>query len=275
LDWTGEEPLQQTPRAPAECNRPKTPARNLQAHVLRGGVVQTLPSMHSSHRTALRSAEEAGTSLWPVMNESRSMPNLGASAGTSPKGDIKQTWTSAARAVLSHTRRFCDDSSCNVQNSDGSRSCLDNNFQSAQSSWHGPSAQSCRNLPTLVKDWATGGLEFGHKGLGIGERFEPEIRMRAARSPGAIYEQLGVGSLTRWTSNSALPTKQLCTQHHSAIAHKMGVRRNVQGRAEHTGPGPGTYELPGFAADLLQKSVPRRPKGNDNESHAASRESHA
>mmetsp|Transcript_68178 Transcript_68178/g.134651 ORF Transcript_68178/g.134651 Transcript_68178/m.134651 type:complete len:397 (+) Transcript_68178:52-1242(+) len=269
LDWTGEEPLQQTPRAPPECSRPKTPPRNLRAHVLRGGAVQMLPSMHNSHLTALRSAEEAGRSLWPVMNGSRSMPNLAASAGTSPEDDIKQTWTSAARAVLSHTRRFCDDSLCNGQKIEETHGSLGKHLQCAQSSWHGPSSQSCRHLPTLVKDWATAGLEFSDKGLGIGERFEPEIRMRAARSPGAIYEQLGVGSVTRWASNSTMPTKQLCTQHHSAVAHKMGVRHDAQGKGESSGPGPGTYESRGFVADLLQKSVPRRPKGDDNESHAA------
>lgn len=270
LHWTGEESFPLTPRAPAERGRKPAP-KVVHAHVLHGDDVKVMPPMTmSTKQEALRSAEEAGRSLWPLAEEARSAPNLvgagdgrlsttsssAAGAGLSGGGPLagspgpRDTWTSAARTVLAHRRRF------------GGPSRGGKHAESSEP-WRGPSARSLRGLPQPVQDWAAGGLEFTDAGLGIGPRFEPELRDLARRAPGPIYEQHAFGSVSRWSSDSTQPTKQPCSRHFSAETHRIGVRRDAQ-RKEFQRLGPGTYELPGFADELLQKLARRNQQADDS-----------
>jgi len=261
VGWTGDEPLQRTPRAPPECDRPRPPPKVVQAFVREGGDVKPVaPLANRVRQAALRGAEEGGGSLWPVLEESKSAPSLSGGSGPSGRATAetaepgaRDTWTSAARAVLAHSRRFGGPSRS------GSRGAEAGEAHGAEdpATWFGPSPRSCRGLPQPVRDWAARGLEFTDSGLGIGPRFEQELRELSRRSPGPIYEQQTFGSVSRWSSDSILPTKQPCTRHFSAEAHKMGVRRDVQKKGERQKPGPGTYEIRGFADDLLNKLHPK------------------
>jgi len=56
-----------------------------------------------------------------------------------------------------------------------------------------------------------------------------------------------------------VPTKQADARFTSAETHKMGARRDMQKKADRQRPGPGTYELKGFAEEILQKCN-RRPR---------------
>lgn len=262
IGWSGEEALVRTPRPPPECDRPKPAPKVVQAFVKEGNDVKAQPPLVSRTRqAALRGAEDAGGATWPIMEESKSAPNLTTGSSSSRAGDgppgARDTWTSAARAVLAHSRRFGGPSKT------GQRSGGDggDSPHGGSQTWYGPSPQSCRGLPRPVRDWAARGLEFTDSGLGIGPRFEQELRENSRRSPGPIYEQQSFGSVSRWSSDSTLPTKQPCGRHFSTEAHRIGVRRDLSKKAERQQPGPGTYELQGFAEELLHK-LAKHPKGN-------------
>jgi len=232
LDWIGEEDLQLTPRAPPGIDAPKSPPRVMKGYVLDDGNVKAVPSLvHSRRQRAMRSAEAAGGATWGVLEESKSAPSLGTTSreaavvGGEAKDDIRGTWTSAARAVLAHNRRFGGAAPGPGGSQHKSVFESDLGGQSMSSSWYGPSKQSCRSLPEPVRDWAARGLEFTDAGLGIGVRFEKELDNLAKRAPGPIYDQQVFGSVSLWSSESSSPTKQPCGKYRSAETHKIGVRR--------------------------------------------------
>lgn len=248
-----ERPLS-TPRPPADIDRPKTVPKSLPSNASRSKLAQ------------LKAAQDAGTSSWPVLEESASMPDLSSSssvrrnvktaASVSVFDEIRPTWTSAARAVLGHTRRMA---SSHQRGGEGEGEDGDDALPLAaltmDSSWCGMSMQSNRALPRPVKDWAAKGLEFTDGGLGIGERFS-ELKQLARRSPGPVYEQQSFGSVSKWRSQASQPTKQIESRHHSAQAYRMGERRE-QHRKHERQPGPGYYELKGFTEELLHKIAKR------------------
>jgi len=245
-----EERALQTPRAPAECDRPKTAPKSVPSAVSR------------QKADMLRSAQDSATSTWPTVEKSQSTPDLhggvsqmsalsGGSAGIF--SEIRPTWTSAARTVLGHSRRMA--TSKNLDSSVEEDEPLAQ--LSKDSSWCGMSLASNRFMPRPVKDWAGKGLEFTDGGLGIGDRFDLEVKNNSRRSPGMVYEQSSYGSVSVWKPQASQPTKQVESRHVSAEAHRMGARRDPQRRHERQ-PGPGYYELPGFTDELLRK-VAKRP----------------
>merc|ERR1711904_151022 len=121
------------------------------------------------------------------------------------------------------------------------------------------SMQSSR-LPRPLKEWTGNGLEFTDGGLGIGSRFgSGEAAGFARRSPGPAYNCQDFGSVSKWQSDVTLPTKQPCAKYHSTEVHRMGARRDAAPRMDsQMQPGPGTYELKGFAQQLADKSARRR-----------------
>lgn len=259
LQWgyAEERPLL-TPRAPEECDRPKSAPKSV-------------PSAATRTRVGmLKLAETAGQSGWPVIEKSQSAPDLHAGpsvmSGTSAGGsgttmsDIRPTWTSAARAVLGHTRRAATEKrKGHDQGGDSSQEEPQGELAglSMDSSWCGMSLASNRFIPKPVKDWASKGLEFTDGGMGIGDRFDLEIKNLARRSPGFVYEQQKYGSVGLWKSQASQPSKQSESRHFSAETHRMGARRDPQRRHERR-PDPGHYELPGFTDELL-RNIAKRP----------------
>lgn len=193
----------------------------------------------------LKVAEQAGTSTWSTaLKESHSSPEL-QSTSISTQGGIhtqdvmvRDTWTSAARTVLSHSRRHAG-------------ATLPDET-SVFSGWS--SLQACQGLPKSVMELSAKGLEFTDKGFGVAERFDPELRSLAQRAPGHIYSQQEYGSVSRWRRQSSLPTKQPCSHHYSAETHRMGARRDTSNGDGHR-PGPGAYEFKGFADVLIAKNA--------------------
>lgn len=206
-----EELPQPYPKPPPDIDRPKTPPKAVpsKATILR--------------RMARRSAQEEGAAAWPLLEESQSAPSLGATAPI----EIRDTWTSAARAVLSHSQRF-------------------------------PGSLSTPQRP--VKEWVARGLGFTDQGLGIGDRFDLEVEVRARRSPGPVYEQNTYGNVALWLPDSSMPTKQPCSQHVSTEVHRMGARWREGRGPDRQQPEPGSYEIRGFVEEMQRKMV-RRPKG--------------
>ncbi|CAJ1388564.1 unnamed protein product [Effrenium voratum] len=228
--YAEERPLS-TPR-PAE--RPKT-------------VPKSVPSAVSRNKLEMvRFAQDAASITWP-MEKSISAPNLNSPAHEVSLGDIPQTWTSAARAVLGHGRRHATQPS----NEEPPPAGL-----SRDSSWCGASLATLPGLPKVVKDWAITGLEFTDGGLGIGSRDNPEVTNLVKRSPGFNYD-VKSGNVGLWNPHASLPTKQPLSQHFSAASARMGARRDVQKRYERR-PGPGYYDVPGFTDELLRK-IAKRP----------------
>jgi len=235
---------QRTPRAPPDCDKAKTAPK-------------AIPSRGSRRRQdELRAAEQAGGGEWPVMQGSKSLPSvsLGNTHG------IKDTWKSATRALISHSRRFVGTSTAASEG--GTPTVLASNDAATMDV--GTMLRSYRSVPRPVKDWAGKGLEFTDAGLGIGARFDQQDANGmshgfAQRSPGPIYEQHSFGSMSRWASDTALPTRQQCSHHRSGEAYTMGVRR--EGVRKLPTPSPGMYEVRGFADELKAKAA-RRPKGD-------------
>jgi len=241
-----EERPQPLPAAPAEADKPKTPPK-------------AIPSLATNTRQArLRGAEEAGRD-WPVLEESQSAPEL-SSAGRAGSGggarvQIRETWTSAARTVLGHSRRFPGSL---APTGEGGQLTLED----AGSRWPGAALQSYRHLPRPVKEWAARGLEFTDAGLGIGDRFDVEIEQRAKRAPGFIYDQNTYGNVALWLPCAASqPTKQPDARHVSAEVHRMVGRWRDGPPADRQMPDPGAYEIPGFVEEL-QRKIARRTRGD-------------
>lgn len=241
-----EERPQPIPTAPAEADRPKTPPK----------AVSSLAT--NTRQSRIRQAQEAGLQ-WPVMEESRSAPSLGSTAGGSPTGggggaQFRETWTSAARTVLGHSRRFPGSAAPTGEGGQGT-------LEDAGSRWPGAALQSYRHLPRPVREWANRGLEFTDRGLGVGDRFDSEVVNRAKRAPGFIYEQTAPGNVALWSPTAASqPTKQPLAQHVSTEVHRMGGRWKDGPGPDKQMPAPGTYEIPGFVEEM-QRKVARRPRG--------------
>lgn len=214
---------------------------------------------------ARRDAEDAAWSTWIPQEE----PTEGAQNPPANQQVVRSTLTSSARAVLSHSRRFAAQSLAAESESHARSSTHGSSVSAHKSSgakkpnqdpmaaWS-PARQS-RGLPKPVKEWVCRGLEFTDAGLGIGNRFDVDIVARARRSPGAIYDQ-EFGSISRFKSESSIPTKQPEGRHPSCETHKMGARRDTTAKRDRQRPGPGTYELKGFAQELVHK-LSKRPKG--------------
>merc|ERR1740139_2146224 len=95
-----EEAPQPIPKAPPEADLPSPPRKS---NPSKGTLLR---------RRQRKTAEDAGIASWPIMQESQSAPSLPGSPG-SPSArkpgdptDIPHTWSSAARAVLGHSKRF-------------------------------------------------------------------------------------------------------------------------------------------------------------------------
>jgi hypothetical protein len=121
------------------------------------------------------------------------------------------------------------------------------------------SIQSSRTLPKPVKEWAGRGLEFTDGGLGIGDRFDWSVVAKSSLPGPGAYNCSEYGDVAKWVPESCVPTKQADARFTSAETHKMGARRDMQKKADRQRPGPGTYELKGFAEEILQKCN-RRPR---------------
>ncbi|CAE8609805.1 unnamed protein product [Polarella glacialis] len=232
-----------TPRAPPECDRPKSETCSVASAVSR------------SKFDRLRAAQDAGVNSWPVEVEaSKSAPDL-----RSVFDKIRPTWTSAARSVLGHSRRMASERHKGAGDGDGHEDDRPDASLTNDATYCALSLQSIRSLPRSVKDWAGKGMEFTDGGLGVGERsLAMEIKQMASRSPGFIYEQQSFGSVSRWNPQNSQPTKQPSSRHFSATACKMGARREKSRRFEQQ-PGPGYYDVPGFT-DMLLRDVAKRPK---------------
>lgn len=247
-----------TPRAPPECDRPRSVPKSVPSAVSRSKVEM------------IQFTQDAAIHSWPQVQKSQSMPDLSHTstkaqmgASTSSFGgpvEIWPTWTSAARAVLGHGRRQATTKSKSAQSLEDLEktdlSELPPAGLSRDSSWCGATLATFPGLPRPVKDWASSGLEFTDGGLGIGSRDNPEYRNFAARSPGFVYT-VQSGSVSLWNSSASLPTKQPLSQHTSSASARLGTRRDPQARYERK-PGPGYYEVPGFTEELLRK-VAKRP----------------
>lgn len=209
-----------------------------------------------------RKAEAAGVESWMVH-----APKPERVESPPPMQAIRGTLTSSSRAVLSLSRRYAAESiqaeqsglggghgSSVMSKASGSSKKLSSDPTLAWS----PTRQS-RGLPRPVKEWVCRGLEFTDAGLGIGDRFDTDLKNRAERAPGHIYDQ-DFGSIGRWRSEASIPTKQICTKYTSTETHKMGARRDMTRKADRQLPGPGTYQLMGFAQELTYK-LSKRPKG--------------
>jgi len=231
----GELPPTTMPCPPSECTKPKPPKKNVNT------------AATDSRTQERRDAENAGWSTWLVgLEHAKSEPDL------RKKPELnKPTMTSAARAVLSHSRRFGG-----LSPSQSSTSLPDNT--TGMSLTQSPTRMA-RGLPKPVKEWVCRGLEFTDAGLGIGDRFDVEIVGRANRAPGSIYET-DHGNIGRYRPEASMPTKQPCARYGSTETHKMGARRDVSGKRDRQRPGPGTYETMGFAQELAYK-LSKRPRG--------------
>jgi len=245
-----EERPQPSPQAPSDADRPKTPPK-------------VMSSMATSTRTSRRRrAEEVGLQ-WPLLEESHSAPSLGSTG----RNEIRETWSSAARSVLAHSRRFPGSSSS--AHLGGGHGGHGENPQDEAPKWAGASLLSYKSLPKPVKEWAYRGLEFTDKGLGVGDRFDLDIELRGRRSPGFVYEQQRFGSVSLWAPDAASkPTQQPCSKHVSTEAHRMGSRWREGKGPDRQQPCPGSYEIPGFVEELQRKTA-RRAKGRPTSSAAA------
>jgi len=239
-----EESPQPIPKAPPEADQPKSPPKS------------TASKGTLTRRQQRKGAEQAGLASWPIMGESRSAPSLGASGQQGDPSEVPHTWSSAARAVLGHSRRFPGSMEHGVVHS-----------PTMGSQWAGSTLQSYKHLPRPVKEWADTGMGFTDKGLGIGDRFDLEVTMRARRSPGCVYEQQNYGNVALWSPNQSQPTKQACSQHVSTEVHRMGARWRESKLVDRQQPCPGSYEVLGFAEEIQRKAA----KGRANKAGAQGR----
>lgn len=212
------------------------------------------PTVHLSESTRskrdrLQSAQEAGTSAWLTVTTRDVQPPPAAS----PSDQIRDTWSSAARAVLSHTRRAkVSPVSTGEDFSHQEADTLPVASNSMSSSFWSANLQKTRGLPRPVKDWAKKGFEFTDGGLGIGNRFGKDY-YNYNFTPGPVYELGVIGSVSLWSSNASMPTKQASAKYTSTEAHTMGARRDI--RAAHAmQPGPGAYHVAGFTEELFRKN---------------------
>jgi len=238
----GEIPAQPLPRPPKDVTARKPAKKALNSY----GTEQK--------NQARRDAEDAAWSMW-LPREEPAHPD--AAQAPAPGSQIRSTLTSSARAVLSHSRRFAAESLDSPAAHGSSKHGGPKPAQDPMAAWS-PARQS-RGLPKPVKEWVCRGLEFTDAGLGIGDRFDVTIQQRADRAPGTIYEQ-DYGNVGRYKSDSSLPTKQPAAPFVSCITHKMGTRRDTTTKADRQKPGPGAYELKGFAQELVHK-LSKRPQG--------------
>mmetsp|Transcript_27682 Transcript_27682/g.50589 ORF Transcript_27682/g.50589 Transcript_27682/m.50589 type:complete len:404 (-) Transcript_27682:117-1328(-) len=212
--------------------------------------------------------DEMDGSSWPIF-QSASSPVLGAGSedGSPATTQVRGTWTSAARAVLAHSRagppmrlRARRESSTTDERStpDWHQGAVEP-WPALQHSAH--ETASWRGLPKQVARWAKGGLEFTDKGIGIGERSTPMVNMEG---PGLIYQAHNHGNIASWSSVASKQTKQASAKYASCEVHRIGTRREdaVVTAWERQRPGPGSYELGGFVDELGKKSVKRQPKKN-------------
>jgi len=230
-----EEAPQPRPKPPPDVDRPRTPPR-------------AVPSKATVLRVRARKAAEEAGSAWPILEESHSAPSFVGSPGATASGgsspEIRETWSSAARAVLGHGKRFAG---------------ANEEYSAAiASQWPGASLQSYRHLPRPVKEWAENGMGFTDKGLGIGERVDEQISNMIRRSPGAVYDHQSYGNVALWSHDVPLPTRQPCAKYTSAEAHKMGARwKDPSKRVDLQQPCPGSYEVLGFTDELQRKNARR------------------
>mmetsp|Transcript_15965 Transcript_15965/g.34558 ORF Transcript_15965/g.34558 Transcript_15965/m.34558 type:complete len:367 (+) Transcript_15965:102-1202(+) len=229
-----EEPPQPRPKPPPEADRARTPPK-------------AMASSCTLSRQARRKQLEQEGAQWPMIQESASAPSLGQRP-PSEEGSYRETWTSAARAVISHSKRF-----------PGDMSEEDDEFAPK---WAGASLLSYRHLPRPVKSWATKGFEFTDRGLGVGNRaMEDEVKMMGRRSPTFVYEAQKYGSIAMWSLDStSKPSMQPSSKHVSSETHRLGMRRLEKSVDTRQLPGPGSYEISGFV-DELKKKIPKKIKG--------------
>lgn len=239
----GEMHSQPIPRAPPDTTARKAPKK-------------ALNSLGTENRAQVRrNAQSAAWDTWAPEGEHHD-PVQNAGPGNQV---IRGTLTSSARAVLSHSRRFAVESVAaeTSLHGGGSHSSSKPKALDPMAAWS-PMRQS-RGLPRPVKEWVCRGLEFTDAGLGIGDRFDKDLEIVAARAPGHIYEQ-DYGNIARWKAEASMPTKQPVGRFHSAETHKIGARRSGGGKQDRQRPGPGTYEFMGFAQEIVHK-LSKRPKG--------------
>lgn len=236
-------------------------------------------AMHSfgtiSRYERQHNAEMDGFSTWGSFKESASAPALPSASSDDAN---RATWTSAARAVLSHSRRQARAAQeatrqASVSVSGSERAFGHASEPSVSSSWSPEKhAVGWRGLPRPVQAWASGGLEFTEKGMGIGERFKTESLGNARKSPGPCQYFHDEGSVATWIAGASLPTKQPCSQHHSTQVYKIGVKH--EGRTndwDRSRPGPGTYEPhKGFADEIMSKTFRKNKAAGVTQSTIAS-----
>lgn len=117
---------------------------------------------------------------------------------------------------------------------------------------HSAMRETCKNR----------GPEFLDAGMGVGPRFpQPRDDFRREPGPGQYRTDRNqdIGSVSAWNPDSCLPTKQIEARFTSSEAHRMGARRHLSKRVDYEGPAPGTYEVRGFADELMLKAT-RRPR---------------
>lgn len=198
---------------------------------------------------AMQSSQHAAQQQWAQLDIE---PPPKPAKGPPP---VKGTLTSSARAVLSLSRRFAQQEIAEEAAAHtGKKSPIPPN---ALAHWS-PARQS-KGLPRPVREWVCRGLEFTDGGLGIGDRFDTNLEQQARRAPGHIYNT-DYGNIARYRSEASVPTKQPEGRHHSAETHKMGARRDLTGKRDRQRPGPGAYEVMGFAQELVY-NLSKRPKG--------------
>lgn len=200
-------------------------------------------------RAQLRDAEEVGGSTWPTVQESRSAPTLARAQGPDVGRPVKHTWTSGLRDLRS------------TWGSKGAR------LQVAAPAPHGAGGggaeggEAAAEMPKQVRDWAQKRQEsFSNRGFSIGPRFGSE---KTEPTPCLGRHDPNIGSMSVWDTEAAFPTRQVCAQHPSSVAHTMGARRvdPAAPRVLEEAPGPGTYEgRPGFTQELMQR-LAKSPKG--------------
>lgn len=237
-----EEPPQPSPQAPPDIDKPRTPPK-------------AMSSVATNTRLAQRrQAEEVGLQ-WPLLQESQSAPSLGPGGRTG----IRETWSSAARSVLAHSRR--SPGSKDAAHHAGRSGSHGDDPQDHAPQWTGAALHSYKHMPIPAKEWVHRGLEFTDKGLGVGDRFDLEVELRSRRSPGLVYEQQRFGSVSLWSLDAASnPTQQACSKHVSTETHRMGSRWREGKGPDKQQPCPGSYEITGFVEELQRKSA-RRAKG--------------
>lgn len=188
---------------------------------------QLLSKATTERRRFLQGTQTAGGSQWQTYANSASEPSLPS------QDNVRGTWTSAARAVLSHARR------------QGAEA------HAATSPGDGPL------VPRALSDWVSNGLEFTERGLGIGERFA-EHRDLQRRSPGPIYDVAQSGSVSLYLNHASLPTKQPSAKYTSTRTHRIGERREeCTKKWDLQRPGPGAYEFVGFTDAILRNAARR------------------